>query len=127
MLGRPDGGQVHPAGLGEQQLQVGTQVASDNAPGDKRPGLGTMQVSHTLRGWAAHPDRGVGMAGQEPPGGAVAVHAGTCGDRQASDVAGVGVQQVHRQASRAFDREAHRAPARALAYSAASVATDRWT
>ncbi len=67
------------------------------------------------------------MVGQEPPGGALAVHAGARGNRQASNVAGVGVQQSHRQASHTLGREAHGAPARALAYSAASVANDRCT
>ncbi len=49
MLHRPGGGQVNAAGLGQQQLQVSTQMASDKAPGDERPGLGAVQISHTLR------------------------------------------------------------------------------
>jgi hypothetical protein len=44
-------------------------------------------------------------------------------------VLGVGIQEVHRHAGRGRARgcQAHRAPARALAYSAASVSGDRWT
>jgi hypothetical protein len=44
-------------------------------------------------------------------------------------VLGVGVQQVHRprRAGRARRCQAHRAPARALAYSAANSSGDRWT
>jgi hypothetical protein len=125
----PGGGQLDTAGLGEQQLQVRAQMTLDEAPGQQRPRLGAVQVDQPLRGRTTHPDAKVGVAGQEPLGGPQAGRPAGLGDHQGGDVLGVGIQQVHGHADpgRARGCQAHHAPARALAYSAASVSGDRWT
>ena len=116
-------------GLGEQQIQVGREVAFDETPGQERPCAGALEVGQPRRGRPPHPGRQLRMGGQQPRGGVAPDPPAVRADRQRSDRVGIGDQQVGRPltAQRDGGRGAHRAAARARAYSAASVSGDRCT
>ena len=116
-----------PGGLGEQQIQVGREVAFDEAPGQERPGAGALEVGQPCRRRPPHPRRQLRMGGQQPRGGVTPDPPAVRADRQRGDRAGIGDQQVRRPmaAQRDGGRGAHRPAASARAYSAASASGDR--
>ena len=114
--------------LGEQQIQVGREVAFHETPAQERPCAGALQVGQPRRGRPPHPRRQLRMHGQQPSGGVAPDPPAVRADRQRGDRVGVGDQQVRRPLAAQGDggRGAHRAAALARAYSAASVSGDRW-
>jgi len=122
--------------FGEHQVQVDRQSAVHPRPADHRPSMAACQVGQARLGGAAQPGPQVRMHAGQTLGAAPAQPLGVRVDREAGDVGRVVRHESpgrrhagrrllgHERDGRGEGCRAHRAPARAAAYSVASVAAE---
>lgn len=116
-------------GLGEEQVEIGPQVALGEAPGEERPGAAAAQVGEASGRRSGHPHREIGVDPEQSCCRAASDAPGVGADRQPLDRLGVGDEQIGRTLTTQGDGgpRAHRVTSRARANSAATVSADRCT
>ena len=123
--------------FGQDEVHVQRQTGVHRRPAQQRPGPAALQISQPCRRGTAQPGRKVRMQRDQLFGAAFPQPLGVPADRQPRDMGAVVRQQplcredpqrcqTPERVDRLDSRPVHR-PARAAAYSAASVAADRWS
>ena len=66
MIGRPPDAEIDTAGLGEHQLEIRSDTAFDEQPGEQRPHLQPVQIGQPRRCRPVHPHREITVTFMEP-------------------------------------------------------------